>query len=79
MKDAFIKKFNSLSEEDKGLCKMIFHNTISYDYDEIIEDGEIIPYVTVKSTQEKYKLLDYVSDKRNIFDTSGYIMGARRK
>ena len=75
MKDALIKKINSLSDGDKGLCKMIFHNTIAYDYDEIVEDGEIVPYITVKSTQEKHKLLDYISDKRNVFDTSGYIMG----
>lgn len=79
MKEAFIRKFNTLSDVDKGLCKMIFHNTISYDYDEIEEEGEIVPYVIVKNTQEKHKLLDYISNKNNVFDTTGYIMGCRRK
>ena len=47
MKEAFIKKFNTLSDADKGLCKMIFHNTIAYDYDEVEEKGEIVPYIIV--------------------------------
>jgi hypothetical protein len=79
MKEAFVKKFSTLSDADKGLCKMIFHNTIAYDYEEVEEKGEIVPYIVVKSIQEKYKLLDYISNKKNIFDTTGYIMGCRRK
>jgi bisphosphoglycerate-independent phosphoglycerate mutase (AlkP superfamily) len=72
------EQYDKLSDTEKQSAKVLFHNTVEFDYDEVEKDGEIIPTITDKKTNESYNLFEYVKDKSNIINVSYYWHDVRR-
>jgi|LakMenEpi03Aug12_release.lakeMendotaPanAssembly.Ray.scaffolds.fasta_scaffold2980251_1 hypothetical protein len=74
-KELFMKRFNTLSDNDKEKFKILYHNHIEWVYDEVETENEIIPTIADKQTGETYNVFDYIEDKTNIVNTTHYLMG----
>lgn len=76
--ERYLKKMKALSEHDLYKVKILYESFNTYEWDEEERDGEIVATVIVKSTGEKYDVLDYIKDETVVFDSTAVLMGETR-
>ena len=76
--EIFINKFKSLPKNEYEKAKILYKNIMAYEWCEEERDGEIVATVVVKSTGEKYDVLDYIKDESVVLDTTALLLGKSR-